>query len=274
MMLIHGEYSEKELEIIRRGRQNNLNNAEEKEFYLKYYKKYRNEFIREFIEDFKKDNVIFDQILECGLFTVGFSSGMIFLAARSYILTGLFFAIMTSGMFMPSVIHFVKAYKKYCKEVKKQETSIAEEYEKREQELLEQEKENVKDDFVDRIDKDINEVLTVGYESFQKDISALYSLKCKYLEAKIKLKTDDSAIVHSNFPNFNKILLAIESSINEKSKSKENQELETKKLVETPEAFSLESIPIMSEEELLTLISEPTGFPRCKKRNQRHYFNK
>ena len=90
MMLIHGEYSEKELEIIRRGRQNNLNNAEEKEFYLKYYKKYRNEFIREFIEDFKKDNVIFDQILECGLFTVGFSSGMIFLAARSYILTGLF----------------------------------------------------------------------------------------------------------------------------------------------------------------------------------------
>lgn len=272
MMLIRGEYSEKELEIIRRGRQNNLNNVEEKEFYLKYYKKYRNEFIREFIEDFKKDSIVFDQILPAGLCGIGFCSTLVSFMSGAYILTGLSVATFVSGMFASDIIHFVQAYKKYCKEVKKQETSIAEEYEKREQELLEQEKENVKDDFVDRIDKDINEVLIAEYENFQKDISALYSLKCKYLEAKIKLKTGDSAIVHSNFPNFNKILLAIESSINEKSKSRENQELETKKLVETPETFSLESIPIMSEEELLTLISEPTGFPRCKKKKSETLF--
>lgn len=116
-------------------------------------------------------------------------------------------------------------------------------------------KEDNEDDFLLYITKNMKLVASSKYNGYEQDLQALYSLAIKYFEIKKKTGTTKCKDVLIEFPEFNRILVEIESRINVYVEKQEVQAQDNATLEQIRSLLNGVGISDnMSYEELLSLV--------------------
>lgn len=260
----HAKFSQKEIEIINRGKEGNLKNLDEMNLYYYYLSKFKDEYIAELKTKYMNKSFTASYIggvCLCGL--GGGTTCLVSLFCGNFVLAGALAGLAFLGISVPDFINYIKANNEYKNEttelaqlIQKESDELRAKRELEEQKKKEEEIVNSKKDpFIFNISKDLSEILSSKYEGYEKEYIALTSLANRYLKIKKLMQTTSSVEVLSNYPEFNKIILGIESKISKNIKIKERMDLDIQELETTINVFDTE-LPeeLMSLEELMGYI--------------------
>ncbi len=218
------ELSDEEADIYEKAQEGELETLEEKKTYLQILKACKWEIVSDMlIERYSKALLL--SILPGSILAIkGFLSAFN-ISKFEYFLT------------CASVLAFVATFgicfyiknKEYKKEIQELQMELELEDKK------EEKKKTLNDDFILMITKDMKRAQSASYEGYEREVQALATLAKKYLKAKkeIKATSDLEVLVDNN--EFMKLLVAIETVIDEKIKIHEQEVMSIDALVEAME---------------------------------------
>lgn len=264
MYMKHVKFSEEEIDIISRGKEGDLRNLDEMNFYFHYLNIFKDEYLDELYGKYRNKNFISEYIGGVCLTALpGGVAGIICLFGGNFPLAAFFFSLVVAGVVIPELINSSHAKKEYKCElqelsrlIEKENARINKERELEKQKRKEEEeKNNKKDAFILNIVSDIKTVLSSKYEGYQKEILAFKTLGYKYLKLKNLMKNTSCSEILYMYPQFNTIILSIEEEIFKNAKFKESQDLDLSEIQSVLSGFNVQdSTELMSLEELMNYI--------------------
>lgn len=235
MYMKHDKFTEEEIDIINRGKEGDLRNLEEMNFYFHYLNIFKDEYLEELYKKYRKEIFDFEYIGGLCLTAVPVGvGGIVCLFGGNFPLAVLSFSLVAAAIIVPYKISSSSAKNKYKGElqelshlIKKETERVRKEKELEDKKRMENSK---KDGFILNIVNDIKTVLSSKYEGYQKEILALKTLGYKYLKLKDLMKTTSSSEILTMYPQFNTIIWSIEEEITKNVKFKEIQDLDLHEL--------------------------------------------